>query len=216
MIKAIIFDIGGVLVDLDKEKCVKSFKEDCGLESIADFLDTCHQGGPIRELEEGSIDEAGFYRKMRALSRPGTTDRDIEESFCSLLAGVPEAKAGLLRRLKESYDLYLLSNNNGITMRRTAELMALAGIPLETTFKGVYVSSEMKLFKPGREIFDEAVRRSGHRKEETLFIDDSPVNVRGARDAGLHAAHYTLGTSLEDTLERALAQISEFSLDLHK
>lgn len=201
MVKAIIFDIGGVLLDLDIERCIKSFRENCGLTSIDEFLDACHQRGPICELEGGLIDERGFYDKMKALSRPGTTDRQIEESFCSLLCGVPQDKADLVNSLKKDYDLYLLSNNNSITMRKTATEFARVGIPLETTFKGVYISSEMKLQKPDREVYEEVARRSGHRMEEMLFIDDSPTNAQGAINAGMQGLHYKVGTSLKESLE---------------
>lgn len=201
MVKAVIFDIGGVLMDMDVERCSKSFKENCGLMKIDEFLDPCHQKGPISELEEGLISEREFYDKMESFSRPGTTDKQIEDSFDSLLRSIAPEKVELVKRLHKDYNLYLLSNNNSITMKFIGEEFARLGIPFETTFKELFISYQLKLQKPSRAIFEEVTRRCGCKAEEILFIDDSMSNVEGAQKAGLKALFYKVGTSLTDTVD---------------
>lgn len=208
MIKTVFFDIGGVLIDLNLDRCLTSFRECCGFYRITEFLDPCHQKGPISDLEEGKIDEHEFCSRIREMSRPETTDDQVRESFCSLLDSVKPEKVALIKELKsKGYDLFLLSNNNSIMMRYTAAEFAKVGIPFDEYFKGIFISYEMKLLKPGREIYDEAVRRSGYRPDEILFVDDSQANIEGARLAGLNALYYDLATSLPDTVKSYLKTV---------
>lgn len=142
------------------------------------------------------------------MSRPETTDDQVRESFCSLLDSVKPEKVALIKELKsKGYDLFLLSNNNSVMMRYTAAEFAKLGIPFDEYFKGIFISYEMKLLKPGREIYDEAVRRSGYRPDEILFVDDSQANIEGARLAGLNALYYDLATSLPDTVKSYLKTV---------
>ena len=208
MIKAVFFDIGGVLIDLNLDRCLTSFREKCGFYRITEFLDPCHQKGPISDLEEGKIDEHEFCSRIREMSRPETTDDQVRESFCSLLDSVKPEKVALIKELKsKGYDLFLLSNNNSVMMRYTAAEFAKLGIPFDEYFKGIFISYEMKLLKPGREIYDEAVRRSGYKADEILFVDDSQANIEGARLAGLNALYYDLATSLPDTVKSYLKTV---------
>ena len=203
-----MFDVGGVLIDLDVQRCIASFKEDCGMERIEEFLDPCHQKGFIKDLEAGILNEDEFYQAALQYCRPGTTAGQVEESFCSLLAEVREDKVSLVRRLLGEYDLFLLTNNNHITMRRTRAEFARVGIPFETTFKNIFISCDLKLLKPGREIFDEVVRRTGYKAEEILFVDDSMTNVNGGMAAGIPSVFYDIKTSLYDTVMEALRKAS--------
>ena len=202
MIKAIIFDIGGVLVELDAGKCIRNFKEKCGFDRIVDFLDTCHQGGMIGALEAGKITEEQFHDECRKYCRPGVTDAEIDECFCSLIdTEMDLSKVSFLKELCEKYDLFLLSNNNHITMRHIAGVMENAGVPIDGTFKDVFVSCDLKLSKPSPEIFQEVIRRSGHESAEILYVDDSPRNVEAGRNSGMAAALYVCGTDLKSTVE---------------
>ena len=91
-------------------------------------------------------------------------------------------------------------------MRICREDFRKAGIDLDSFFDALFISCEMKMLKPGREIYDEAVRRSGLRADELLFIDDSPRNTEAARGAGIVALDYVQGTDLSGLLLSALPQ----------
>lgn len=208
MIKAIFLDMGGVIVDLDINICIETFKKNVGCDRIAEFLDPCIQRGFIKLMEEGAIDARQFCEECRKYCNPGTTDEEIEYCLSELLRSIDPGKAGYIRELSARYPLYMLSNNNPITWKRSRELFEGAGIPVEKIFRGCYVSYEMKLLKPGREIFEEAVRRTGIPANEILFLDDSQTNVNGAAAAGLNAVLFNQGEDLKTAIETALRKFN--------
>ncbi|MCQ2143651.1 MAG: HAD family phosphatase [Bacteroidales bacterium] len=199
MTKAIIFDIGGVLVGLDFDRCVESFHR-IGFSKIDQMLDCCHQKGYFKTLESGEMSEQEFIDAVKADSSPGTPDDDVRRAFDSFLDAPSDEKAALIRKLhSEGYKLYLLSNNNPITMAWTAELFREKGMPMEL-FSAQFISAYMKVQKPSREIFDKAVETIGLPREELLFIDDSMRNVEAGLAAGIPSVFYDINTPLADTV----------------
>lgn len=205
MTKAVMFDLGGVLIDLDASVCIENFKKLAGFEDITDYLDVCHQRGMISDLEEGLISVDEFYSQCLAHCRPGATREDVRESFCSLLRGMQPYKGELLRALYDrGYKLYALSNNNPITMEVIALQIAEGGAPMDKYFSGVFISADLKLLKPEPEIYRAAIAATGFEPSEIFYVDDSLRNVEGALAVGLDAVWYDPSTSLRDTLAHLL------------
>lgn len=202
--KAIIFDMGGVLVDLDIESCRNAFKSLLGYEKIDVLLDPCHQKGIIGDLEEGTLTPDEFRAEVLRESLPGSKPELVDKAMYHILKSIEPYKAELLHRLEEKYDLYMLSNNNGITMVRADEMFRDAGIPLDVTFRKCFISCEMKALKPSVEFYKEVIRQLDLPADMMLFIDDSVRNVEGAVEAGLPAVHYVPGTDLSALLAEAL------------
>lgn len=203
-IKAIIFDMGGVLVDLDIEDCKRAFKEYLGYEKIDELIDPCHQKGIYGDLEEGKLSGDEFRKLVLAESRPGSVAEDVDRAMWHILTGIEPYKAQLLKRLSESYDLYLLSNNNEVCLPRSRAMFAEAGTPMETLFKKSFYSFEMKALKPSEAFYKAVVAEIGLPAEQMFFIDDSQKNVDGAIAAGLPAVYYQPGTDLEALIEKTL------------
>lgn len=204
MIKAIIFDMGGVLVDLDIEDCKKAFKERLGYYDIDEIIDACHQKGIYGDLEEGILSADDFRSIVLAGSRPDAVAEDVDEAMSHILVGIESYKAEMLKRLSEKYDLYMLSNNNPICVRYSRKMFEDAGIPLENIFRKCYFSYEMKALKPSETFYRNVVSDIGLPAEQMLFIDDSMKNVEGSVAAGLPAVFYQPGTDLEALLEDVL------------
>lgn len=202
--KAVIFDMGGVLVDLDLESCRKAFKRLLGYEKIDVLLDPCHQKGIIGELEEGMLTPEEFRSEVLRESVSGSLPHLVDESMYHILKGIEPYKAVLLNRLAERYDLYMLSNNNGITMVKAYEMFREAGIPIDVTFKKCFLSYQMKALKPSVQFYQEVIRQLDLPADMMLFIDDSVTNVKGAIEAGLPAVHYVPGSDLSALLADAL------------
>ena len=194
MVKAIVFDIGGVLVDLDVQACLRAFREDLGFVRITELLDPSHQKGIYGELEAGRLSADYFRELILAESRPGSTKADVDRAMGALLVGMPPITAQVVNALSERYPLYLLSNNNPISMARTWELFRESGI--DGAFSGQFISWEMQLMKPSAACFEEVIRRVGLPAGEILFIDDNEANVVAARAVGLQARYYVPGSDL--------------------
>ena len=108
MIKALIFDMGGVLVDLDIEGSKKVFKEKLGYYDIDQIIDACHQKGIYGDLEEGTLSADEFRAIVLAGSRPGASPDEVDEAMSHILVGIEPSKVQLLKDLSEKYDLYML------------------------------------------------------------------------------------------------------------
>ena len=196
MTKAVILDMGGVILDLDVELCIRNFKEKAGFEGIEEFFDIYHQKGIISDFEEGLLDEDGFYAECLKHCPEGTSPEVIEESLYSLLWRAKPDMVRQIRELSKKYSLYVLSNNNPICTRRFLRIMDSEGI--RDCFKQCFFSFRMKLLKPGREIYDRVVENIGFKPEECLFVDDSIANVEGGRAAGLDSVLYKDGLKISD------------------
>ena len=204
MVKAIVFDLGGVLIDLDFNRSVDSFRKILGYEKITEILDLYHQKGIYGDLEAGKLSADEFRAEILKDSRPGCVPADVDRAMAGLLVGMNPAKVDLLERLAEKYPIYGLSNNNEISVQRMHEIYEENGLDWQRVFRKEFISSRMKMLKPSREIFDAAAAEIGLPPEEILFIDDSQTNVDGALAAGWKAALYVQGTDLAACVERNL------------
>ena len=211
-IKAIIFDMGGVLVDLDIEDCKAAFKSMLGFEAIDELIDPCHQKGIWGDLEEGTLSSEDFRAQILAGSRPGSTADLVDKAMWHILVGIRPYKAELLNRLAESYDLYLLSNNNAICMPCSRRLFEDAGAPLEKVFRKCFLSYEMKALKPSEAFYRSVVEQIGLPSENMIFIDDSQKNVDGAEAAGLPSVYYQPGSDLSQLIADILGR-EEFKME---
>ena len=196
--------MGGVLVDLDIEDCKRAFKEDLGFYRIDEIIDPCHQKGIYGDLEEGVISPEEFRKAVLAESCPGACPEDVDKAMWHILTGIEPYKVEMLKRLAQSYDLYMLSNNNAICLPRSRRIFAEAGIPLEDIFRKCYFSFEMRALKPSEAFYKAVMEDIGTEPETMLFIDDSQKNVDGAVAAGLPAVYYEPGTDLEMLLDKVL------------
>ena len=201
MTKAIVFDMGGVLIDLDPKACIRAFLDILGYERIKELIDPYHQKGVYGELEEGSISADEFRTAVLAESRPGCRPEDVDRCMDAMISGMEPYKADLLRELSQKYPLYLLSNNNEIARIRYHKILAELGLDWQSVFREEFCSFEMKMLKPDPAFFREAIRRIGLPPEEILFVDDSPVNVEAARAVGINAVMCPQGSDLRKVFE---------------
>ena len=196
-IRAIIFDMGGVLIDLNLDTVTRSFSETLGYAHTEGMLDPSHGKGLYMQIEEGKLTAEEFRQAVKADSRPGVTDEMVDQAMWSFLEGIMPGKPELLESLATRYDLYLLSNNNPISWVRCCEIFEEAGIPVPHLFKKSFLSYQMKKLKPCREIFEEVIAAiPQYEPAEMLVIDDSEANTRMAAESGMKVLHYPQGSDL--------------------
>ena len=196
MIRAIVFDLGGVLIDLSFENCVRAFVDILGFDRIYELLDLSHQKGIYGDMEAGLVTADEFRAEVLRGSRPGAVPADVDRCMAALLTGMDPKKVELLEQLAEKYAIYGLTNNNEISVERMHKIYEENGLDWQRVFRKEFISCRMKLMKPSREIFDAAAAEIGFPPEEILFVDDSEKNVDGALAAGWQAALYVQGTDL--------------------
>lgn len=196
--------MGGVLVDLDVEGCKNAYKRLLGYDRIDELIDPCHQKGIYGDLEEGILSAEDFRAAVLAESNPGSRAELVDEAMWHILSGISPYKAELLNILAESYDLYMLSNNNPVCMPRSRRLFEEAGAPLDKVFRKCFLSYEMKALKPSEAFYKTVVSEIGIPAGQMIFIDDSQKNVDGAIAAGLPSVYYEPGTDLSALIAEVL------------
>mgnify|MGYP000264854633 FL=1 len=195
-IRHIIFDLGGVLLNLDVEGCTRAF-EKAGLKDIRSVLTGTNEGGIFSEYERGEIGTPEFRDGIRQLASQSLTDDEIDRMWVNELLDIPQEKLDLLVSLRSKYDIYLLSNTNELHWQHVVEsLLPQQNYRVEDLFKETFLSFRMKLAKPDPEIFREVLRQAGLKPEETLFIDDSAVNCQAAQSVSIQTEHYKPGNDL--------------------
>lgn len=184
-IKNLLIDFGGVLIDLDRHRCIENFKK-LGFDNIEDLLNIYHQQGIFMQQEKGLITSAEFRSGVREMMGKEVTDRQIDAAWNSFLVGIPIYKLDLLLKLREKYVVYLLSNTNETHWEWSCEhVFPYKGFQVKDYFEKIYLSFEMKMVKPDAEIFNAVLDDASIDPKETFFIDDSGANCEIAQSLGI-------------------------------
>lgn len=185
-IKNIVFDLGGVLLDLDRDAAVEALSE-LGFHQAAELLDPYLQRGIFLQMERGEISAAEFHQYVRSQIADNTTvtDSQIDLALNKFLVGIPSYKLTMLLELRKRFKVYMLSNTNTIAFNYVKQSMfSSQGLGVNDYFDQLFLSYKMKVLKPDPEIFGKMTEQTGLREDETLFIDDSKANIETARKLG--------------------------------
>lgn len=183
-IDTVMFDFGGVLVDLDERLCVKAFS-DLGVPNITDYINKYCQEGMFSKIETGEISANTFYQEVRKMFDIEVTDSQIDEAWNAFLVSIPESKLNLLRELRKHYRVIMLSNTNSIHFeQRAMKEFSKQGLTLADYFDHCYLSYRLKLAKPDERIFRYVLKKEGALPQNILFIDDGEQNIETAKSLG--------------------------------
>jgi putative hydrolase of the HAD superfamily len=190
-IKNLIFDLGGVILDLSVDTTLKSFADLSGVEKST--VKSLFTSTPEFELyEKGGISDEEFRQFVKKLYKIDAPDEALDACWNAMLLGFPTRKLQLLETLKTSYNVYLLSNTNNIHLQYINNTL-LPRInhhtSLDDFFHRAYYSHQMKKRKPDAEIFEQVLVEGNFKPEETLFLDDNKSNVEGAGKLGIKTIH---------------------------
>lgn len=201
-IKNIIFDLGGVIINLDINKTISEFNKlsKKPFESVYTQL----QQMPMFDLfDKGQISETDFFSELKQAI---DTDASLSQLRCAwdaMLLDFPIHRLELLKQLKPTYRLFLLSNTNETHVETfEADLYKQHGLKnLEPFFEKVYYSCRVGMRKPDTEIFDFVLTENKLNPTETIFIDDSPQHIEGALKTGIRAKFLQKNREVSDLIK---------------
>jgi len=198
-IKNIIFDFGGVILNIDYKLTEVAFSK-LGITDFAGIYSQATQKELFDEFEKGLITPADFRKEVKKYIAKDVSDVQIDEAWNAMLLDLPEERIRLLDKLKKTHRIFLLSNTNEIHFTAFSFYMKdkFKRNIFAEVFEKYYVSHKVNMRKPDKEIFALVVKENNLKKEETLFIDDSFQHIEGARKAGLNAIFLEKGKTILD------------------
>lgn len=187
-INALIFDLGGVIVDLSVDHTLQAFSDLSGFEKEK-VKDLYYSSEGFEAYEKGLITDDDFRRLVRETYGINSPAEVIDASWNAMIRGLPLRKLQLMEKLQERYSVFLLSNTNSIHISYVNEIL-LPGIgqqgrSLDSYFHHAYYSHVMNKRKPDADIFEQVLEENRLAPERTLFLDDNRDNIEGAKKLGI-------------------------------
>ena len=189
-IKNIIFDLGGVILNIDYQLTAKEFRK-LGFADYNNLFTKLNQNKIFDLLETGKISPDFFLNELKKISTKDISNNDLINAWNAMLLDFPKKRIEILKILKNKYRTFLLSNTNEIHLKAyNKTLFDTFGInDLSEILEKEYYSHIIGMRKPDLEIFEFVLNENNLIPEETLFIDDSPQHIDAARKLGIKAYH---------------------------
>lgn len=196
-IQNVIFDFGGVILNIDYTLSEKAFQA-LGIPDFHSHFSQAKQSDLFDALETGKISPAAFRDQMRTVIGMKISDAQIDRAWNAMLLDLPRERVDLLDRLKSRYRIFLLSNTNQIHYDCFSSYMKqqYKRDLFSDLFVKAYLSHEIGRRKPDVSTFKFVLDDAGINAGDTLFIDDSPQHVEGAKQAGLQAIFLEKGKDI--------------------
>ena len=199
-IKNIIFDLGGVIINLDNRRTEEAFTA-LGVKNFRDYFGHGYAASFFKDYEVGKISDLEFIQSIRQLAGLSQVpDQGIIDSWNALLLDFPAERIRLLKELRKTYRLFLFSNTNSLHLTALRQIWndSFTDGSLDDHFEKTYYSHLMRMRKPDPESFGLILKENDLYGQETLFVDDAIVNVEGAEQAGLKGLFLRPGITLLD------------------
>ena len=179
----VVFDLGGVLIDLNIAQCVGNFKRLMGEDNVRNILGIDDEGEGVvavsaatrqlmHDYEYGNISTDEFLHSVCSYCHPGTTINDVRDAWLSMLGELPQTKLDYIASLRKAgYKTVLLSNSNELHWDPIFEQFHL-----DRYFDHIFASHHLHMAKPNREIFDYVEREAQIDSAHTVYVDDLDKN----------------------------------------
>jgi len=205
MIKTILFDLGGVVINIDRDRSVEAFQK-LGLKNAASYLDCYKQKGFFLELEDGRLDAKGFCSELSRLCGKTITCEQASQAWLSIIRDVPAERLLFLETLRKEYKVCLLSNTNPFIMDWAANPdFCGTGRSLYAYFDHHFLSYRMQCVKPDPVIFEKVLAALNDKPGEILFIDDGQANIQAGKHLGMLTYMPVNGTNWIPDVQKMLA-----------
>lgn len=181
MIKNIIFDFGDIFINLNKQGTINALAE-LGVTSISDEMIAVYHN-----YEKGLLSTNEFIAFFK--NKFGLTTEKLVDAWNKVLLDFPPHRLDFLKNLKENnnFKLFLLSNTNALHIDWVKESVGLDFYhSFKNCFDQFYLSHEIHLRKPDKEIYEFVLNNNALNSKETIFVDDLKENTDAARQLGIH------------------------------
>ena len=188
--KAVLFDLGGVLIDIYYYATELAF-ESLGVSDFKERYSQLAQNELFNRFECGEISPQHFVNLLLPYTQSGTTPNQVVAAWNAMLGAFPTEKLKLIEHLEKTTPLFMLSNTNELHWIEVERAWRkVSDEPLQHFFKKIYLSHEIGQRKQHPETFEWVCQQMGFEPAEVLFIDDTPQHIEGAIKAGLQVHYY--------------------------
>ncbi len=184
-IKNLIFDLGGVIINIDFDLTMRALQAYTNIQlGVGAYLG---KNEIFYNYETGKINSGEFITQIKEKYQLNATNEQIIHAWNALLLDIPTKYVELLLSLKSKYKIFILSNTNPIHIEGVEAILAQSSQikHLSELCDKVYLSYEMGKAKPEIAIYEQVVNENNLNPEETLFFDDSEINLAGAQKVGI-------------------------------
>lgn len=197
-IDSLIFDFGGVIINLDYQRTIDALSQLAGFDVASRY--TQHRQDPLfDQFETGQISAEAFRAGLRQMLGVDCSDQALDAAWNAMLLDIPQERFELLRRLKTQYRTFLCSNTNEIhktcfdriVQQHYQQYYGQPSGQLEDLFEVAYYSHLMGDRKPHPSIFRTLISRHNLDPARTLFLEDTPQHLAGAQSVGLRTCQIT-------------------------
>ncbi len=207
LIKNIIFDLGGVLLNINPLLSLIEFEKASGIakeELIGRFISE----RIFEKFDTGSLDPVQFAGELERIIGTKVSYAEVERIWNLLILDFPVSRVKLLKQLKRNYRVFLLSNTNVIHVEKyTREFYENNGFPMADLFDQVFYSCEIGIHKPDEGIYTYVLQNAALDPLETLFIDDSKANIEAAQKLGISGIHIHSGHEVTEYFENGILTV---------
>jgi len=203
-IRNIIFDLGGVLLNIDPKKTIEAFGK-LGMEQLVGDKGLSYDHDIFYQMEQGQITPDEFRKGVIELLPNRVSFQEIDAAWTAMLLDFPAIRVKLVKNLRKDFKIYLFSNTNAIHVEKFHAIFRNQHeFEVSTLFDKDFYSNEIGYRKPSPESYQEIIRLSGINPEESLFIDDSLQNVESAIASGLKGYWLEPGQKVEEIFQKLL------------
>ena len=198
-IDAVIFDLGGVIIDIDLDTGFKKFKS-IGIGINQEPLEIIKSNDVFIRYETGKIGTEVFRDELRKFSARDFKDNEFDDAWNSIIAFFPKENISFIQRIKSKYRTFLMSNTNELHIKYCSKILNesfnLRGF--DSMFEKVYYSHTSGMRKPNADFFQLIIKENKLVPERTLFVDDFAENIETANQLGIKTYHITNGRKILD------------------
>ena len=194
-IKAIIFDLGAVLLNINYQNTIDAFSK-LGVKNASTFYSKKVQANLFNQIETGDITAKKFLSGLQKETNNASINQ-VSEAWNAMLLDLPENRLAVIQSLKKEYSIYLLSNTNPIHIDAfKKKLRKVKWKKFCNLFDKMYLSHEVGLRKPNVAIFEYLLKEQNLQAHEVFFIDDSPQHIESANKLGIKTHHLKNGEEI--------------------